>query len=512
MDRRRIMERIPGLSFWALCYTYAGLILFLLEWVKPLHSIPLIGLLLVALFQFYKIQRLGKTCYNGPDQPTNQWPVAILLATILLLYLVLQGNGGIYRQPADWDKHNRILSDLIFEGWPVYYHNSDSNSMLTYYIGQYLVPAAVGKVFHSFRAGELAMLFWNFLGTYLSVLLFFRITKANSLRKQSFALLVFLFSGTVLFLSRGLYAATAVGVTDVTEAWLSKTVYLQYRHVQTVLRWIPTIGPPAWIAAALFVEELDSPKHYLLIATPLLLSASLPFVGIALLMIGAFVVKMMLPDTSGAEQWSLIKDCVSVPNLCALPILSAEAIYLFGNVVSEKPAELGLTLINFGANTTLYFCFCIGFACYSIILFPILKQEPLFYVVNFLLFLFPLFSMGLHNDLCMGASVPVIFLLISFVVRGMFLYTEKGKEQFGRAIILGLLVFWGSIYPIRETLEQIRTGPMWDGSARYTLQREVGSMNVFARRDGTIKADLAYNYYTYDYESSPFYLWLAKDK
>ena len=499
--------RFCGLSFWARCFAYAGPVLWLLEWVRPLISIPVLGLLGIAFSAFMK--------NSSVKEPTRGIRVSrkmfILLGIFLLIWTALCSSGGFYAQPVDWDKHNRILNDLIHKDWPVYYRNDNSDAMLTYYIGQYLVPAAAGKLFHSFRVGEIAMLFWNFLGVYLSVLLLLRLTKADNGKKQAFAVIVFLFFSTVLFLSRGLYAATAIGIGDLWDDpyWLSAKTRIFFRSTQNILRWIPTNGPPAWIAAALFAEQKDSSKAYLFIAIPLLLNATFPFIGLALLMLGIFGVKMVLPGTSKTERLNLLKDCMSVPNICVLPLLFTEAVYIIGNATGEKPTEIGFALINLGPNTTVYFCFCIGFTCYSAVTFQLFKREPLFYVVNGLLSLFPFFQMGLWNDLCMNASIPAIFLLMNFTIQGMFRYTTENNPQHGKAVILALLLFWGSIYPLRETIESAKTGPTWDGSARYS---NIGTMSDFARRDGTVPVDMAYNYFTYDYEQSLFYRLLAKDK
>ena len=494
--------RLPALPFAALCYTYAGVFLWLLEWVKPVYSIPVIGLLGFGLYRFLRDP-------STQEKIKVSKGVLVFSAILLLLYTLLCGSGGLFVQTFDWLKHNAILHDLISEGWPVYYHHEMDHAMLTYYIGQYLVPAAIGKLFHSFRAGELAMLAWNFAGIFLSVMLLFHVSKADTWRKQIFSVFVFCFFSAVLFLSRLLYAATAINVNDViSDRYFLSNLSVFFRSTLNTFRWIPTNGPPAWIAAALFAQQQDSPKYYLLIAAPLLLHASLPFLGLALLMLGIFVIKMARPDTLREERVRWLKDSVSIPNLCALLGLMVEAVYLMGNVAEEKPAEVGISFIEYGANSALYFCFCAGFICYSAVIFKTFKEIPLFYVVNAQLLLLPFFKFGLYNDLCMNASIPAMFLLMVFVIRGMFQYTLQQGVSHGRVVLLSLLLIWGAIYPIQEAYETMAAGPAWDDSHRFD---PAGTLNMYARRDGSVGADMAYNYYTYDYEESLFYLWFAKE-
>lgn len=68
--------------------------------------------------------------------------------------------GGLSPQSADWSKHNAVLRDLIEKEWPVLYHNEDESSLLTYYLGQYLVPALSGKVI-CFLCGFFPLQVWR---------------------------------------------------------------------------------------------------------------------------------------------------------------------------------------------------------------------------------------------------------------------------------------------------------------------------------------------------------------
>ncbi len=82
-------------------------------------------------------------------------------------------------QAGDWAKHNAILYDLVNRRWPVLYTNVKEHSMLTYYIGQYMVAALVGKVTHSTRIAEIVLYIWNMIGLVLVLFNLLFLQKQN---------------------------------------------------------------------------------------------------------------------------------------------------------------------------------------------------------------------------------------------------------------------------------------------------------------------------------------------
>lgn len=61
----------------------------------------------------------------------------------MLLWGYLGGQTGFFYQNSDWGYRNAIYRDLITNSWPVYYPQKDT--ALVYYIGHWLVPAALTK-------------------------------------------------------------------------------------------------------------------------------------------------------------------------------------------------------------------------------------------------------------------------------------------------------------------------------------------------------------------------------
>lgn len=178
-------------------------------------------------------------------------------------------------------------------------------------------------------------------------------------------------------------------------------------------------------------------------------------------------------------------------------------IYLCGNFGSKKPVSAGFSIIEYGADTALYFCFCASFLCYSAVLLQLYQKDRLFYLVNGLLLFLPFVKIGWCNDLCMRASVPATFLLMVFCINGLFSYLAE-KQKSARMIILSLLLCIGMYYPITEMYRVLwenpagRVEPVWQ------------SISEWAYRDGRQPEDTAYNYFTYDYDQSVFFRYFAR--
>lgn len=82
---------------------------------------------------------------------------------------------GLFYQNSDWGYRNAIYRDLITNSWPVYYPQKDT--ALVYYIGHWLVPAALTKPVYALFGLDAAWMFarmalwgWTALGTYLVAL------------------------------------------------------------------------------------------------------------------------------------------------------------------------------------------------------------------------------------------------------------------------------------------------------------------------------------------------------
>lgn len=492
--------RSGRLTFACYGYMYIGIAIFLLGWLKIFWGVLAAALVAFGLWKCLKELRAKDS--SARLEPLRVHPAMLAAVGVFCLLLcLLAGQGGFFIQPGDWDKHNRVLWDLVSSPWPVCYHNDDGSAMLTYYIAQYLAPALFGKIAHSFRAAEIFMLPYNAVGLFAVMLLLFRGVKADTAKKQAVSLLVFMFFGTCLFLGKALYGATAIGGPDVSDMrdWISNSIQLQYRTLFVSLRWAFPQAIVPWMAALLFAENYRDLKPYCLICAPLLLHATFPFLGLAFLMAGVAVCQAF----ARKDKKALLKELCSLPNMAAAVGFVIPLIYILGNVFQEKVEEVGFFYVNYGRNSVVYFCFVATFLVYSAVIFKKYKNSLLFYLVNISLLLFPFFRMGIYNDFTMSVSIPAVFLLMTMVLRALFSYIGGGSGGRKYVIALVSLLAIGAIYPMEEMAETLREPVFWEGAGEASLEE-------WARRDGTVGAAEAYNYFTYDYEDSAFWRFFSK--
>ena len=131
-----------------LLYIYVPVVIFvagMTAWYVSSVALVITGI------SFYKMMKdLDSARQSGAAVISR--PVLILLILLITVVAVMLGFGGLMGQADDWNKHNALLHDLIEKDWPVMYTSKES-AMLTYYVGQYLVPAVAGKI-AGFGAGR----------------------------------------------------------------------------------------------------------------------------------------------------------------------------------------------------------------------------------------------------------------------------------------------------------------------------------------------------------------------
>lgn len=89
------------------------------------------------------------------------------------------------------------------------------------------------------------------------------------------------------------------------------------------------------------------------------------------------------------------------------------------------------------------------FGFHALIIRKRYKDDCLFYLVNIVLILLPLFSMGLYNDLVMGGGTVPMFLLMMYIMDFIF-NSEKTKQYYKAKGILIVLLMIGATYPLSE--------------------------------------------------------------
>lgn len=434
--------------------------------------------------------------------------VVILSACALGL---LSGWGGWMPQAGDWHKTNAVLSDLITHDWPVYFQNGGEWSMLTYYIGHYLVPAAVGTLCgHSFRVGEIAFFAWSVLGLILILFNIIRILQADRWWKALLTVTIFsLFSGMLLpgqFLHDILFGQKydqSFGI----DHYMDLSLKLQYRSNFVAMRWITPACIAVWIATLLLWEHRQKIEDYVAMLLPAMLCGAVSFLGIASIAVG-YAALLFVRAVKEKQMIPFLRRLFSVSNIFVALINGGVLfLYYYGNAMSEKPPGLGLGILHYGERLPMYFIFCFFmFGIYSICIGNRYKRDGLFWVTNVMLLVFPFFTMGIANDFTMGTGIPAMFIIMLFVMDYLMKERHVKREAQIKAILAVCLMI-GAISPIREMWTVISTNDM----TQTQELNDYGTLGNYANRaKDDVPVDLIWNYFSYDIDTNLFVNYIAR--
>lgn len=482
-----------------LCYLSAPLILFLVGFLRL--PIAVLGCVVVGV-------ALLQACGEKQEEKILilQRGTIVLLLGILLVWTWLGGLNGLFYQSDDWPWRNAIYRDLIVHEWPVIY--PDKDWALVYYVGFWLPPALLSKMIAAiagnevaWKAGQLFLWIWAVIGLILLCLLLFHHLQANTRRQQIFVVLFLIFFS-------GMDLLGAMGNHSIGQLLLPDTIHLewwsesgkQYSSLTTCLYWVFNQSVVPWLATLCFCEERN-PSNYLLLGMTCFVCGPIPFVGLVVLMLvrcGAWLVQAV--QTGSAVK--MLCHTFSLRNIALLmtvfPVLS---LYYLGNLSvvrgsRQQSVESVVTRSNFGQvfNWPLLLFLLLECGIYILLVWHSHQRDPMFYAVMMSLLFIPFFQVGYGQDFCMRASIPALFVLMTFC--GRELLEHPGKST---TVVLAITLCIGAATPLVEI-----------GRGLYHV---ISEKTVFLAQDslGSIEnADNASNFVTEEYEDKIFYEYLAR--
>ncbi len=444
--------------------------------------------------------------YMSGDDDIYIHPLMLLASVIFIsLICIVVGIGGAFPQAGDWFKHNAVLRDLTKSSWPVYYDRYDE-CMLTYYLGQYLVPAVIGRITGSFGVSNISMSIWCIGGLILVYVCLVRFVGADKLKGQIVTLFVLMFFCGGLNLTQNILKLIfgdrmySLGSYH----WvLVDGIMLQYRSNLVMIRWVlPQIIVP-WLATMLFMEDIDKVRYYVVILLPSLLFGSFSFAALAVIATLNAIVLICNKKVKIKELFSIYN---ILPALCPGMLLF---FYFLGNIQVDKPISSSFRFQTYpGDQIIVYLVFCICmFGVYYACVAKENFKSPLFYINLAVLTGLPWLRMGLCNDVVMSGSIPSLFILMIYVLK--LILDKRESTQLGiRKGIAIVFILMGCIYPFKEISDNI----VWNEPGSE-LADSYPTMKWFTKRgDPNTSEDLMYNYYTYDMDGKIFYEYIARTK
>ena len=490
-----------------LLYIYIPVILFLCGWTNIIVNLITLTAIGISFRQMYVFEK-----QNEEYQSIKIDAVVLVFALAFFSFIGFYAGWGRWvDQSGDWLKHNAILYDLTKREWPVYYTNGTENSMLVYYIGQYMVPAFVGKITGSTRIAEIMFFVWNELGLFLVYLNILFVVNAKKAKSQFITAFVLPLFGIPLWISEHIFNCITGTVRPYDYMWfyISDGILLQYSDNFTLLRWVVPQVICCWLIVELFLENKDRVEIYVLLILPGIFFGTLSFLGL-LPIVGLYALVSLIVSNNKA---AFLKRVFSISNIIlAFTLGTIMALYFYGNVMGEKPDSISFVVQPYGNKWNIYLTFVIvNILIYAAMLFSENKRNCVFYAVIFELTVLPLFKMGQWNDLVMRVSIPGLFLLMIFILRFVIRLSDEGENELSiwrkiSGIIVVLFIFvsmYNSMTELSESCQSYDPSRLGNGNGWETMEK-------FANRSLDETDDVKYNYYAYDIEDNLFYKLIAK--
>ncbi len=490
---------------------------FLLGYLRPVFAIP--GALVFLAAGYFALK--SRAVEPGRDRTVTFTPVGLAaLVAVILLWGWLGGLNGFFYQSSDWGMRNAIYRDLITHTWPVVYEQKMTS--LTYYIGHWLVPAALSKpVFALFGEGvgwvvaRILLWLWTSFALVLIALDLMVYTGADKPWKKILCLVVFI----------GFSGMDAVGAW-VTDRWREVTAAdvlhfewwrkdYQFSSMTTCLYWVFNQAVIPWLIVMNVLFEAD-PRCYMFWGVCCFLCGPFPFVGLVILMAvraGAFMVR----KSRAGERNQTLRALFSPGNvLLFLTVFPALAMFFLANNaaagglisgITNRPAGVSF-LYALQDSVRIYLrkflhLYVLDVGVYLWLVCKRRKRDPVFYAVALSLFILPFFRIGRSLDFAARSTIPGVFVLMVYVL-------EEGMYDIER---------WRS-FPLGEKcrglclLGVFLVGLMTPGMEIYRGIYNVRQAGTVLLEDDTVHTlddkDVSLNFETTMYADSAFFKYLAK--
>ncbi len=436
--------KIHQLKIFSFLYIITPIIIFLLGWIKPIFSIPLV--LICSITTFFYIKDTNKE----KGQITLSKKSIFLIILIALLWCLFAGIGKLFYQPSFWLDHfarNSIYKDMVTKPWPVKY---DKGIYLTYYIGQWIVPSIISKGLALFITNQkifeiiknIILYLWCVIGI---ILIFLWIIKILKIRKRKTIVLIILMF--ILFSGLDIIGFLIIQKNITLEQFLSGLEFWsnepwQYSNINSLLFWVfnQMIVP---VLITLICIENNDYKYRGVFLISSLLFGPFPTLGLGLYLITLDIKNDIDNHTKN------IKKYFSVPNLVfALSILPILVLFYQANI----NVTLGTTTLYTNFKWWHYILFILlEFLIYIFLIYnpnkTKMKKNSLKIITLYLLII-PFYN---QLDFVMRTSIP--FLIILWIHITQFIIDKK-ENSLKKKILITLLSI-AAINPLGEICRNI---------------------------------------------------------
>lgn len=431
----------------SLIYIFLPVIIFIIGYVRIIISIP-ISIVLFLLFIKLINENNKETENNNIIEKKH---IFIIFFTVMII-CILAGHGKFFYQSSDYIIRNALFRDLVNYKWPVYY--PDNNTMLVYYIGQWMVPAVFGKIFFflpeeaRFMKANLALLIWNAIGITLSILWVFKTIKPKKKSEYIICFIIFMFFSGLDLIGMIVFGSYNSCSMRIHLEWWARTY--QYSSMITQLFWVFNQCIVPWLVTLIIYEE-KKVSNYILLITLSLIYGPIPCIGIAIILF--FNGIELLVDSFKKKEFSqFLKDVFSIQNILSLLILLPLfcSFYLSNASIQGDNSGGGFSIIKelfsiYGIYYELIFYF-LEVGIYGILIYKENKKNLLYYGIFIALLIIPFFKLGYEYDFSMRASIPLLVIVNLLVIKNIINSLRERKITY-RIVTIILVLCIGFITP-----------------------------------------------------------------
>lgn len=416
-------------------YFVLPIIIFLFGWMAMPYNVLASVVMLVSFY--FCLQDKWK--YNNIIKLSSLFSIFLIIIIIVLF----SGIGNYSFQNSDHYWRNTIFDLLVEKPWPVVtdeiVKGIQEQRLMIYYIGFWMVPAVIGKIF-GLGVGYFACYLWACLGLYL---VWFNLCRYNNSFKVKTLILFLAFSGLDAI---GVQLVGEPGVlwgnngTNHLEWW---TGIFQYTANTTQLFWVFNQAIYAWLITLVVIQEKTN-RHMNFIMACCMINSTLPFLGII-----PFALYRAFINYANLEEQSVKSYCretFTFENAVGGVIIAALSfLYLTGNDAGGISGMLAMDNIYIKLLYLLFLFLEVGI--YLLLVYPYHKGT-LYWLVCCVLAFCPIYRIGMGMDFCMRVSIPALTVLFLMVCDTL----EKAKRdnKFFLRYLLVITLCVGSITPIHE--------------------------------------------------------------
>lgn len=448
---------IPTIS---LVYLSVPILLFLIYWIKPLISVPIIALFLYSFYLTYRNESPFQLSFKN-----TKTKITIILL-ILLVWVILSGIGGLVWQNR-WDHmfRNALFSDQVKYAWPVIDTSLSQPRMLCYNFGFWLPSALIGKLF-GLQAGYVFQIIWALIGVVLAFALI-----SEHLGKVSVAAVVLfvLFSGLdiVLFFLGKIHSNTLqTALPELLQGTHLELKLYQFSSASntTLLFWVYNQVIPFWVVFLLLLRQKNN-RSRLFVYMLMLLYAPFPAVGCLPMVVYQFLQKSNFTEESGAKSVrTFFRNTITVSNVTGFLVCLLIALFYMSNIAT---GSLGTIKINASSLMEFALYFSTEFLVYLVFLVLFRKTDSIYWVLMISMVAFSFITLGNNYDFGWRTCIPAAFYTMLLIMK-IVTDPQLGRKWLRAALIVVLLM--GSITPAMEVLRTLEhTAAYYTGASSEPL-------------------------------------------